>query len=116
MLVSLVAACLIAVVGSGCIDAPMPDLEPQARLVTLWDPLLCGEPHRVVVELEDDEGRPLSRSVPCTLGSVTMDLPHWGYYRGRLYAWTLGPEIRSVVAVRLEIDAPIVQWYVETPR
>lgn len=112
--------CAAAIVASGCVDSPVPDLEPQARLVVVWDSLACGEPHRVVIELEDERGVPLSRSVPCELGGMSIDVPHWGVYRGRLYAWELVPtaeaEIRSVVSVRLEVDAPIVHWYVEAPR
>jgi hypothetical protein len=107
--------CFGACVG-GCIDAPVPDLDPQARVVASWDPLLCGEPHRVVIELEDADGRMLSRSVPCDLGGITIDIDHWGIYSGRTYAWSLGPEIRSVSQVRLDVDAPIVIWAIDTPR
>ena len=112
---------VIALLGAfACVDTPLPDLQPQARLVAAWDPVACGEPHRVVFELEDEHGAPLSRSVPCELGGASLDVPHWGVYRGRVYAWNLEPsegsEIRSVVAVRVDIDAPIVHWYVETPR
>jgi hypothetical protein len=107
------------VVGA-CVETPLPDVEPLARLVVVWDPLDCGEPHRVAVELEDERGAPLSRSVPCELGGMSIDVPHWGVYRGRLYAWDLVPsaqaEIRSVLSVRLEIDAPVVHWYVDAPR
>ncbi len=101
---------------SGCIDTPLPDLEPQARVVAAWDPLDCGEPHRVVFELEDEAGVPISRSVPCEIGGVTIDIPHWGIYLGRVYAWTFGPEIRSVAHVRLEVDQPVLFWTVDTPR
>lgn len=101
---------------AGCIDTPLPDLEPQARIVAAWDPLLCGEPHRVVIELEDDGGAKVSKSVPCNAGGTTIDVLHWGVYRGRIYAWLLGPEIRSVVHVRLDVDAPVVFWHVDTPR
>lgn len=101
---------------SGCVDTPLPDLEPQARIVASWDPLACGDPHRVVIELEDEDGAQVSRSVPCEAGGVTIDIPRWGVYRGRVYAWTLGPEIRSVVHVRLEVDQPVIFWTVETPR
>lgn len=111
---------LISVVLAGCVDTELPDVEPQARLVVVWDPLACGEPHRVVVELEDERGAPLSRSVPCELGGMTIDVPHWGVYRGEIYAWDLVPsaeaEIRSVIKVRLEIDAPSIHWYVDTPQ
>ena len=101
---------------AGCVDAPLPDVEPQARIVAAWDPLLCGDPHRVVIELEDDAGAKLSRSVPCDAGGVTIDIVHWGVYRGRIYAWALGPEIRSVTYVRLDVDAPVIFWTIDTPR
>jgi hypothetical protein len=108
---SCFGACVV-----GCVDTPLPDIEPQARVVATWDPLLCGEPHRVVIELEDDDGRMLSRSAPCDAAGITIDIERWGIYRGRIYAWTYGPEIRSVSQVRLEVDAPIVLWTVDTPR
>ncbi|HEY5945066.1 MAG TPA: hypothetical protein VIV40_06220 [Kofleriaceae bacterium] len=101
---------------AGCVDTPLPDVEPQARVVASWDPLLCGDPHRVVLELEDDDGRMLSRSVPCTVAGITIDIAHWGVYRGKIYAWTVGPEIRAVTQVRLDVDAPVVIWTVDTPR
>ena len=101
---------------SGCVDQPVEPPEPQARIIASWDPLDCGEPHRVVVELEDDAGAPISGSVPCEVGGLTLDLRHWGIYRGRIYAWTLGLVIRSVLAVRLDVDAPVVAWTVATPR
>jgi hypothetical protein len=119
LLIALFWAAFGSCVLSGCVDAPLPDREPQARLVTSWDPLACGSPHRVAIEIEDDDGRMLSTSVPCELGEMTIDVPAWGIYRGRIYAWSLaGSEatISSVVPVRLEIDAPVVEWNVETPR
>lgn len=107
------------VFGGGCVDTPLPDREPQARLITSWEPLACGEPHRVVIELEDEDGRMLSASVPCELGGLTIDVPTWGVYAGRIYAWSIAGSqatISSVAPVRLEIDAPIVEWRVDTPR
>jgi hypothetical protein len=105
---------------SGCIDAPLPEGEPQARVVTSWDPLQCGDPHRVVLELEDEDGHQLARSVPCEAGAITIDIAHWGIYQGRLYAWTLPTEsqaeIRAETKVRLEVDAPVIFWTVDTPR
>jgi hypothetical protein len=119
--VSWVASTLVATAAfwltfGACVDQPLPDPEPQARLVVSWDPTVCGDPHRIVVELEDAAGVPLSRSVPCIAAGMTLDIPHWGVYRGRVYAWTYGPEIRSELTVRVDVDAPIVNWTVDTPR
>jgi hypothetical protein len=108
--------CCFGACVSGCIDTPLPDIEPQARVIASWDPLLCGDPHRIVIELEDADGRMLSRSGPCDAGGITIDIDRWGIYQGRIYAWTLGPEIRSVSQVRLDVDAPIVVWAIDTPR
>src|SRR4051794_36613932 len=77
-----------------CIDAPPPASPPIARVVVSWDPRACRAPHRVVLELEDDDGAPLSSSVPCGLGGLTVDVPHFGVYRGRIYAWVAGEPIR----------------------
>jgi hypothetical protein len=101
---------------SGCTDQPYMESEPQSRIVAGWDPLACGEPHRVAVELEDHLGIPISRSVPCEIGSVTLDVPHWGVWSGRIYAWRIGPDIRSVLTVRVDVDSPIVHWFVDTPQ
>jgi len=101
-----------------CIDAPMPDSEPIARILTTWDPLACGEPHRVVLELEDESGEKLSASTPCAMGSLTLDAPHFGVYWGRIYAWQLDaePQARSVMPFRLAVDQSVVRWLVATPR
>ena len=100
-----------------CIDAPVPDVPPSARIVAAWDPLGCGEPHRVVVELEDDAGAMIAASTSCATGMLSLDAPHFGIYRGRLYAWELDGEveIRSVMAIRMTVDDPIVRWWVATP-
>jgi hypothetical protein len=101
-----------------CIDAPVPDTPPVARVVTSWDPLVCGDPHRVVVELEADDGEMVSASTPCAVGSLALDVPHLGSYGGRIYAWVLDgePRIRSITPVRLTVDEPVVRWIVQTPR
>ncbi len=104
---------------AACVDAPLPDTPPVARVLTSWDPLDCGEPHRVVLELEDEAGAQLSRSAPCVTASLMLDAPHFGIYRGRIYAWQQvdhAPEVRSVMDVRLTIDEPLVRWFVMTPK
>jgi hypothetical protein len=99
-----------------CIDAPAAETAPQARIVAVWDPLACGEPHRVVVELEDEGGAPLTHSAPCAIGGLTIDVRHFGIWRGRIYAWTLGAPARSIAPIELAVDEAIVRWIVETPR
>lgn len=108
---------LVALFAVSCGD-PVPPLDaaPQGRLVAVWDPLACGDSHRVVLELEDFDGAGVSRSVPCELGGITLDVVHWGVYRGRIYAWTPTTNAYSIVAVRIDIDAEVVYWNVETPR
>src|SRR3954463_3086638 len=79
---------------AACIDAPPePRLSP-ARLVVAWDPLACGDPHRLVVELRDDAGAVVSASTPCSLGTLAIDVAHFGSYRARIYAWVLDPTAR----------------------
>lgn len=100
---------------TACIDTPMPSDPPIARVIVVWDPLGCGEPHRVAVELEDFDGNKLSSSTACATGSITLDTAHYGVYYGRIYAWEAGKDIRSVTPVRLNVDEPIVRWLVATP-
>ena len=102
---------------SACIDAPLSDVDDPAiaRVIVAWDPLACGDPHRVAVELEDQAGVMLSSSVPCNAGSITIDAPHFGVYYGRVYAWVAGEETRSITQVRLFVDEPIVRWLIATP-
>jgi hypothetical protein len=103
-----------------CIDAPLPDHPPAARIVTAWDPLACtgDDPYRVVVELEDDGGVELAASTTCRAGMVVLDAPHFGLYRGRIYAWQLAdtPVIRSEMSLHLAVDETIVRWWVSTPQ
>lgn len=105
---------LAAALGA-CIDAPLPDTEPLTRIQLDWDPRLCGEPHRVVLELEDEAGTALSTSTPCVLGTLSLDGEAMGVYLGRLFGWTAGQPIRGEVPVRLDVDAPHVRWFVTPP-
>lgn len=110
----LLLVCLTVL--TACIDAPVEaEVPPIARVIVHWDPLACGDPHRVAVELEDDAGARLSSSTACTTGSLVLDTAHYGLYYGRIYAWRAGEEIRAVTPVRLVIDEPIVRWLVATP-
>lgn len=111
----LFATALLGAMSGGCLDAPPESSPAFARLVTAWDPLACGDPHRVVVELEDDNGAPISASTPCNLGGLTVDVSHFGAYHGRIYAWALDAPIRSITAVDVTIDQPIVHLQVSTP-
>jgi hypothetical protein len=118
-LVLVVPVAFMLVLGSAlaaCLDGPSFESPRSARIVVSWDPLACGSPHRVAVELEDEEGAPLSSSVPCALGAVVLQAPHYGVYLGRVYAWTAGEPIRSITPVRLQVDEPIVRWLVATPK
>jgi hypothetical protein len=110
----VIAWCWIAL--AGCLDTPSEAAPAAARLVVTWDPLGCGEPHRVVIELADDAGEERSASVPCNLGGVTVDVGHFGVYRGRIYAWAIAAPIRSVAPLEVAIDEPIVTRQVATPR
>lgn len=119
----LIVTVLVWTALAACIDAPPePRLSP-ARLVVAWDPLACGDPHRIVVELQDDTGATTSASTPCSLGTLAIDLAHFGSYRGRIYAWVLEPPARPTApgdpagqrTIDLTIDQPIVRWDVMVP-
>jgi len=112
----LFATALLWTTFAACVDEPLAPSPSLARLVAAWDPLACGEPHRVVIELEDDDGATSSASTPCNLGGITVDVSHFGVYCGRIYAWALAAPIRSVMSVELTIDEPIVHWVVATPQ
>ena len=112
----LLAAALAWTALGACIDAPVEPGSAIARVVTAWDPLACGEPHRVVVELADDDGVMVSASTPCNIGGLTLDVTHLGSYRGRVYAWALDAPVRSVMPLELTVDQAIVHCMVATPR
>jgi hypothetical protein len=99
-----------------CIDAPAESGSPLARVVTGWDPLACGDPHRVAVELADDDGVLVSASTPCNIGGLALDVAHFGSYHGRVYAWALDVPVRSVAPLELMVDQAIVHCMVATPR
>lgn len=112
------SSCVLGVLFAFSCVTDAPDVEdppPAARIVIAWDPLLCGVPHRVVVELEDDDGVELASSTPCSMGMLTLDAPRWGIYRGRFYAWVLDEPIRSITRISIAVDAPIVRWMLATP-
>jgi hypothetical protein len=104
---------------TACVDFDGPtssvDAPYIARVVVEWDPLACGPPHRIAVELEDHAGAKLSASAPCNGGALMIDTPHFGFYYGRVYAWEAGSAIRSVTSIRLAVDEPIVRWLIATP-
>ena len=111
----LVVAVLAWTALAACIDAPPEPRLAPARLVVGWDPLACGEPHRLVVELRDDAGAVVSASTPCSLGTLAVDVAHFGSYRGRIYAWALDQPARPIAPIELMIDQPIVRWDVMVP-
>ena len=108
---------MVSCVGFGaCLDEPLPASPSAAQLVVGWDPLGCGDPHRVAIDLEDDGGAQLSGSAPCNLGRLGLGISHLGAYRGRIYAWALDAPAGPSIPVDLTIDQPIVEWFVATPR
>jgi len=109
----LVACCLVACT---IIVPPVPDAQPLARVEASWDAADCGEPHRVVLELEDKAGVPLSIAVACEVGVASLDVMHWGVYLGRIYAQTMDGDVRDEEKLRVDVDAPVVQVAVDTPR
>lgn len=119
LLVLLCSPLLVAIaawtVFAACLDAPADRAPSLARLVVAWDPLACGAPHRIAVELSDDDGAAVSASTPCNLGALTVDIAHYGSYRGQIYAWALDAPMRSVSPLDIEIDQPIVRREVATP-
>ncbi|MDX2088985.1 MAG: hypothetical protein SFX73_14105 [Kofleriaceae bacterium] len=110
-------ACILFWLGfTACvIEAPDEPPPPSARILIAWDTSRCVDPHRLVVELEDEDGVDISSSAPCWLGAVTLDAPRWGIYRGRLYAWVLDEPIRAVAKLLITVDAPVVRWQLTTP-
>jgi hypothetical protein len=109
------AACWAAIAAAGCMDEPASDDASGPRIVAKWDPLACGAPHRVALELADEEGRRISSSALCASGGLKLEAPHLGVYVGRIYAWTLGQAIRSVMPVQIDVDESTERWTVATP-
>ena len=93
-----------------CVDQPPPPAAPLARLVAAWDATTCNDPHRVAIELYDDDGVELARSAPCAIGMVQIDVPHLGAYHGRVYGWALGGAIANEADVDIDVDQQIVHW------
>ncbi len=105
----------VAAALGGCIDAPLGDPLPLTRIQLDWDPRECGAPHRVVLELEDEAGTAMSTSTPCVMGTLALDGEAMGIYLGRMFAWTAGAPPRSILPLRLDVDAPHVRWFVHMP-
>lgn len=99
-----------------CVDAQLQADPPQAKIVASWDPLQCGAPHRVAVDLADDAGAAISGSTACATGALALDAPHLGAWHGRIYAWTLGVGEHATLPVDLDLEEPILDWHVETPK
>ena len=90
----------------GCVDRPLGADPPSARVIAAWDPLACGAPHRVCVELDGDVA--IEASAPCELGSVTLDVPSFGAFYVRA-----GPDVADLREVgELVVDQPVVAWEV----
>ncbi|HET9620770.1 MAG TPA: hypothetical protein VFP84_05370 [Kofleriaceae bacterium] len=93
----------LGLVSVGCLDAPPARDAALVALVTTWDPLACGDPHRVAVELVDAAGATSAASAPCAIGVVTLDVAHVGAYTGRVYAWAIGEPARSITPITVTI-------------
>jgi hypothetical protein len=109
------AALATGLMQPSCVDEPLAPAPTVARLVIGWDPLVCGLPHRVALELDDEAGSSWSATAPCSLGGLAVDVSHHGVYRGRLYAQHDAVP-RSVLHLELIIDEPIVHHRVATPQ
>jgi hypothetical protein len=107
VMLALTPACLATL--------PDDDEPPASRVIVQWDPLDCGPPHRVVLELQHEDGTDASSSVPCILGSLSIDLRQWGIYFGRFYGWEAGSPIRRIEPVTLTVDAPLIHWQLVEP-
>jgi hypothetical protein len=99
-----------------CVAAGPPNGAPTAHVIVDWDPTACGPRHRVVLELAVANSPPLSVASPCELGSAELDGVLYGSYDGRLYAWALGEDVRSVAPVHVDVDERVIRWTAETPR
>lgn len=113
--------CLVACALGACtiVVPPTPDAQPLARVEATWDAADCGQPHRVVLELEDKAGAPLSTAAACEAGAASLELRHWGVYLGRIYAQyaqNVEDEIRDEEKLHIDVDAPVVEVAVDTPR
>ena len=118
LVVSPCAACVLFWSAfTACIDSPLePEPPPIARVIVQWDPLACGDPDRIAVELEDHAGVRVASSAPCRAGSLTLDTPHFGVYYARISAAAEGEEARrAITPMRLVVDEPVVRWWVVTP-
>ncbi|HUJ61279.1 MAG TPA: hypothetical protein VLX92_22400 [Kofleriaceae bacterium] len=112
----IVLSLLVWTCFGACVDVPH-RAPPAAHVIVEWDLTACGAPHRVVVELADDDtASPVSISAPCELGGMTIDAVPLGEYHGRAYAWELGQPIRSVAPLELEVDEAVVRMSLDTPR
>ena len=101
---------------AACVVPEPPHGAPTARVIATWDPVACGDPHRVVIELADEEGVPRSASAPCNIGSLELDGVPYAPYSGRIYAWALGEDVRSIAPLEVEVDQRVVRLAVVTPR
>ncbi|HEY4240597.1 MAG TPA: hypothetical protein VGM88_12330 [Kofleriaceae bacterium] len=98
-----------------CFEPPGDSSRTRDQLIAMWDPLTCGPPHRVVVELEDGAGNRINASAPCDIGELQADVPELGEYHGRAFAAELGQPIRSIEPVTVAIDRPTLKWAIPTP-
>ena len=108
----LIATAIFWTIFGACVGPPGDARPPLARLVVSWDPLACGDPHELELELVLDGGAtaPRSASAPCEAGGLIFDAAQLGLYRGRIYSSRA--EMPASSSVAITIDAPLVRWEV----
>ena len=114
----VILACAFWAVFGACVDAEVEATPPLSRVLVAWGPLACGDPHRVIIELDAiDDGARVVRSVPCAIGWMALDVPHVGDYRARVDSAPDGDgsDATLVDEIELDIETQIVRWTLEAP-
>jgi hypothetical protein len=107
------AASIAVVECCACVELPMTTAPPpRIELVASWDVGQCRMPHRIAVDLTDDDGDHVSHAAPCAAGTMTLEVPRLGTYRGSVYAWELGSAggVATADAVEVDVDASVTRW------
>ncbi len=99
-----------------CVDVEAAVTPPLSRVLVAWDPLACHDDHRVAIELTalaDDAI--VTRSVPCAVGWMPLDVPHVGEYRARVDIVSASALPQLAFERDLDIEAPVVRWTLDEP-